>query len=96
MDMENEKPHIVPYATHGLTLAILLILTCVTILAPLIHFSTLTVTISISIASVKGLLVMFNFMHLKYEKRIFKVVGMGVIVLFVSIVLITMLDYWYR
>ena len=96
MDMENEKAHIVPYATHGITLVILLILTCLTILAPSLHFSTLTVTISISIASVKGLLVMFNFMHLKYERRLFKAVALGVIALFVSIVVITMLDYWYR
>jgi cytochrome c oxidase subunit IV len=94
--MEKDKNHIVPYLTHGITLVILLTLTCLTIAVPLIHLSTFTVTIAISIASVKGILVMFNFMHLKYEKKLFSVVAFGVIALFVSIVIITLLDYWYR
>jgi cytochrome c oxidase subunit IV len=94
--MEKEQPHIVPYLSHGITLVILLILTCLTISIPLIHLSTFTVTIAMTIASVKGILVMFNFMHLKYERKIFSVVAFGVIALFISIVIITLLDYWYR
>ncbi len=94
--MEKEHNHIVPYLSHGKILVILLALTCLTISVTMIHLNTFTVTIALSIASVKGFLVMYYFMHLRYESKIFKVVGFGVIILFALIVLITFLDYLYR
>jgi cytochrome c oxidase subunit 4 len=68
----------------------------ITIAVTMIHLTAFTVTIALTIASVKGFLVMYYFMHLRYEKKIFKVVGFGVIVLFALIVLITFLDYMNR
>jgi cytochrome c oxidase subunit IV len=94
--MEKENFHIVPYLSHGKILVILLFLTMLTISVTMIHLSTFTVTIALTIASIKGFLVMYYFMHLRFEKKIFKVVGFGVIVLFGLIVLITFLDYLYR
>ena len=94
--MEKEHEHIVPYISHGKVLVVLLFLTALTITVPLIHLSTLTVTVAITIASVKGFLVMYYFMHLKFEKKLFKVVGFGVIVLFAVIVLLTFFDYLFR
>jgi cytochrome c oxidase subunit IV len=94
--MEKEHDHIVPYLSHGKILVILLFLTCLTIAVTMIHLTTFTVTIALTIASIKGFLVMYYFMHLRYEKKIFKVVGFGVIVLFALIVLITFLDYLNR
>ncbi len=94
--MEKEHEHIVPYFSHGKILVILLFLTALTISISMIHLSTFTVTVALSIASVKGFLVMYYFMHLRYEKKIFKVVGFGVVIFFGVIVLITFLDYLYR
>jgi len=94
--MEKEHNHIVPYLSHAKILVILIILTCLTIAVTMIHLNTFTVTIALSIASVKGFLVMYYFMHLRYEQKIFKVVGFGVIILFALIVLITFLDYLNR
>jgi cytochrome c oxidase subunit 4 len=74
----------------------LLFLTALTISITMIHLSTFTVTVALSIASIKGFLVMYYFMHLRYEKKIFKVVGFGVVIFFGVIVLITFLDYLYR
>lgn len=96
MDKEKEHEHIVPYQSHGLILVILLFLTAITILITMVHLSTFTVTAAMLIASTKGFLVMNYFMHLKYEKQIFKVVGYGVVIFFVIIVLMTFLDYWFR
>lgn len=93
---EQEHNHIVPYKTHGLILVLLLFLTLITIAVTMVHLSTLTVTVALLIASIKGFLVMYYFMHLKFEKSFFKVVGFGVIILFAVIVLITFLDYLYR
>ena len=63
--MEKEHDHIVPYFSHGKILVILLFLTALTIAITMIHLSTFTVTVAISIASIKGFLVMYFFMHLR-------------------------------
>jgi cytochrome c oxidase subunit 4 len=96
MEKDKEHVHIVPYRSHGIILIILLCLTALTITITMVHLSTFTVTVAMIIASTKGFLVMNYFMHLKYEKQIFKVVGFGVVILFGLLVLLTFFDYWFR
>ena len=62
--MENEKHHIVPYSTYLLILAVLLVLTAVSVAVTHINLGTLTVTIALFIAAVKSGLVLAIFMHL--------------------------------
>lgn len=94
--MEKEHKHIVPYESHAIILIILLLLTVVTITVTSIDLSAFTVAVALLIASVKGYIVMSNFMHLKYEKPVFRYLSYGVVVLFAIIVLITFFDYLYR
>jgi len=94
--MEKQNEHITSYFSHGKILVILLLLTALTVSVTLINLTAFTVTIALTIASVKGFLVMYHFMHLKHEQKIFKVVGFGVVILFGLIVFITFLDYMNR
>jgi len=56
-------------------------------------FSTLT---ALAIATVKASLVLWFFMHLKYEKRLFKLLLLVPIVTLAVIIGLTFTDIWYR
>jgi len=71
--------HIVPIWQLAVVLGILLVLTVVTVL---VAYLTPSVTIAMAIASVKALLVVSIFMHLKWDKPF------NVLVLFVSVSLL--------
>lgn len=71
--------HIVPIWQLAAVLAILLVLTVVTVL---VAYLTPSVVIAMAIASVKALLVVSIFMHLKWDKPF------NVLVLFVSVCLL--------
>lgn len=71
--------HIVPIWQLAVVLGILLVLTVVTVL---VAYLTPSVTIAMAIASVKALLVVSIFMHLKWDKPF------NVLVLFVSVCLL--------
>lgn len=94
--MENEKHHITPYRFHAVILTILLSLTLISVLATYINFGTFSVGVALIIASVKVLLVLLFFMHLKQESKIIKVMVAGVFGLFVIVVIITFIDYLLR
>ena len=57
------------------------------------NLSTLTALV---IASLKAGLVLWFFMHLKYEKRFFKVLFLVPIVTLTVIIGLTFVDIWYR
>lgn len=60
---------------YGLFVAVwgaLMILTTVTVWVSTIHLGFLNVVVAMAIASVKASLVIFFFMHLKYENRTLK------------------------
>jgi len=94
--MENEKHHIVPYRTFLLVLAVLLLLTGVSVAVTQINLGTLTVTIALFIAAIKSSLVLSIFMHLKFENKMFSFMAIGVILLIGVMIFITFLDYLYR
>ena len=74
----------------------LLALTATTITVAGMHlgrFSTLTALV---IASIKASLVLWFFMHLKYEKRLFKYLLLVPIVTLTVTIGLTFLDIWYR
>jgi cytochrome c oxidase subunit 4 len=74
----------------------LLALTGTTITVAGMHlgrFSTLTALV---IASIKATLVLWFFMHLKYEKRFFKYLLLVPVATLTFIIGLTFLDIWYR
>lgn len=95
--MENNgKPHIVSYKTYALVLLALIILTGLSVAITSIDLGTLTVTGALLLASVKTVLVLLIFMHLKFDSKILTIMFLFILFSIVSIIIITFLDYLYR
>jgi cytochrome c oxidase subunit 4 len=92
--MSNEpQTHIVKYRTYFFVLLTLLTLTFVSVSVThfnLGHFAILTALI---IAMVKSSLVLWHFMHIKYENRVIRVMISFVLFLFLLIMLFLFFDY---
>ena len=94
--MANNSTHIIEYKSLSLILLVLLFLTFVTISITAVHLGAFTVTAALLIAGLKAFLVLSNFMHLKYESILLRILVAMVFVLFAIIVVITFADYAYR
>ena len=94
--MANNTTHTIEYKALIKNLLVLLFLTLTTILVTSFHLGALTVTVALLIAGVKVYLVLSNFMHLKYESLLLKILVAMVFVLFAIIVIITFIDYAFR
>jgi cytochrome c oxidase subunit IV len=97
MVRENIDAHQVTYMTYVVVWVMLLALLCVTIaVVKLNMLENYNVLASLFIASLKSLLVLFYFMHLKYEGRLVKgmlALAVGTLTL---IIVLTFSDVWYR
>ncbi len=94
--MEEQQGHTGKTRTYLIVWSLLLALTATTITVAGMHlgrFSTLTALV---IASIKASLVLWFFMHLKYEKRLFKYLLLIPIATLTVIIGLTFLDIWYR
>ena len=95
--MEKEhKPHISSYYSHGVVLVTLLVLTAITVEVADLELGPLSVFVALIIASIKGTTVLTYFMHLKYDKPMFRIMVAGVFILFAVIIGITFIDYVFR
>ena len=94
--MQTEEKHITSYEVYGKVLIGLLVLTGLTILAPAIHFTTATVLIALMIASVKAVIVLWYFMHLKMENRLLRSLVFGILGLYTAVILLMFSDYIFR
>lgn len=82
--------------TYVIIWIMLLAFTGTTIIVAGMHlgrFSTLTALV---IASIKASLVLWFFMHLKYEKRLFKYLLLVPVLTLTFMIGLTFLDIWYR
>lgn len=93
---EGEKHHISSYNSHIITLIALLILTIITVAVTSIELGPFTVTVALLIACVKVFIVLAFFMHLKFDRKIFKIMVGAVMLLFLAVVLLTFVDYAFR
>ena len=94
-DDHTEQEH-TGYDVYILTWVALLILTAVTVTVAGLHLGKLSVLTAVVIAAVKTSLVLYFFMHLKYEKPLFRTmvfVTIGVLVIFIGL---TFTDILYR
>lgn len=94
--MANNASHTTEYRVLARILIVLMFFTFLTISVTSYNLGSFTVTIALLIAGVKGYLVLSNFMHLKYENLLLRILVGTVFVLFAVIVLITFIDYSYR
>ncbi len=94
--MENNTGHAVGTKTFILVWITLLCLTGLTIGAARMQMGAWSMVANIAIASAKASLVLWFFMHLKYEKRLFKLL-LFIPLLTISIIIgLTFFDIWYR
>lgn len=90
--------HISSYKDHFSTLTALLLLTILTISVSVFgaNLRSLSVFTALTIATVKVVVVAYYFMHLKYEKKIYLWLVLLVVVLFLSFLILTSIEYLNR
>jgi cytochrome c oxidase subunit IV len=93
---DNGKHTIVPYRTHILVLMTLVVLTVLSVAITAIDLGPLTVTAALVFATVKGIIVLIYFMHLKFDNIIYTIMLAFVMFSIISIIVITFLDYLFR
>jgi cytochrome c oxidase subunit IV len=95
--MENNGKHtIVPYKTHILVLLTLVVLTTLSVSITAIELGPLTVTAALVFATLKAIIVLIYFMHLKFDNAIYTIMLAFVMFSIISIIVITFLDYLFR
>jgi cytochrome c oxidase subunit 4 len=93
----NDQAHAaVPYRTFVIVWALLLVLTATTVAVSRIHLGALNIWAALGIASLKSALVIFFFMHLKYERLLFKLFLLGALVTLATFIGLTFFDVLYR
>jgi cytochrome c oxidase subunit IV len=91
----NVQEHIVGYGTYVFIWLGLIAFTGITVVAAGINLGVWTVFVALGIASVKSLMVMNVFMHLKFEDKIFKIfagVAFATLAIFLTL---TFADYLF-
>jgi cytochrome c oxidase subunit IV len=94
--MKNEHLHISSYTSLGLVLACLLALTALSVIITGIHLGAFSVAAALIIASIKVVIVITFFMHMKFENLFLKLMITGVFALFTLVIIITFIDYYLR
>ncbi len=94
--MNEQDEHIVRTRTFVAVWVALLTLTAVTVTVAKLHLGALSTLTAIVIASVKAGLVLWFFMHLKYEKRFLKLLLLVPIMTLAVTIGLTFVDVWYR
>lgn len=92
-DTENQAIIYQPYIRIW---GALLVLTGATLLSSTLHLGKMGIWIALTIASVKGGLVVFHFMHLKEEQPLFKVMLLVAFILLTIFISITLFDTAFR
>jgi cytochrome c oxidase subunit 4 len=60
------------------------------------HMGSISILVALLIASVKSGLILYYFMHLRYESRLFRLAFLLPIFVFALSIGFTFLDVWYR
>jgi cytochrome c oxidase subunit IV len=94
--MENENVHIVGYDVIGKVLIALIVLLSVSVLAAWLNLGVWIIVIAMLISCIKASIVLTWFMHLKYDKLVFKLMAGLVLMVIVIIFVLLFFDYWFR
>jgi len=94
--MEEQQGHIGGTRTYVFIWIALLALTAITITVAGMHLGRFSILTALVIASIKASFVLWFFMHLKYEKPLFKYMLLVPIATLTVIIGLTFLDIWYR
>lgn len=95
--MEDKKEHHIVRSKTFITVWLsLLFLTGLTIKAAQMQMGEWSMLANLLIASTKASLVLWFFMHLKYETRLFKLLFFVPVMTITIIIGLTFFDIWYR
>ena len=95
--MDNqEKHHILSFTQLGMVLALLLVLTGVTVGVSYVDLGFFNVPIALTIASTKVCFVLLFFMHLKYEGRVINISFISTVFVLVILIGLTFFDVAFR
>jgi cytochrome c oxidase subunit IV len=92
----NPHTHIVKYKTYFFVLLALLTFTTISVLITEIQLGKLAIVGALILATLKSSLVLWYFMHLKYENKILRVMVGLVLFIFIAVVIVTFLDYSFQ
>lgn len=90
------ETHIIQYRIFATVWVSLLILTALTIFVAGLELGNFSTFAAMAIATFKASLVLFFFMHLRYEPPVFKIMALVTILTLTVIVLMTFTDIWFR
>ena len=96
MTQHEHENSIVSVRTYSLVWIILLIFTGITVAVARMHLGAFSVLTALTIASIKALLVLMFFMHLKYERPIFRAMFMVAVITLTVFIGITFFDVAFR
>jgi cytochrome c oxidase subunit 4 len=94
--MEKEKHHIVSYKTYVYVLVALVILTFMSIGITHINLGSYSVLGALVFSTIKTVLVLTWFMHLKFDQPFLRFMVIFVTLVFLAVIFITFLDYYFR
>lgn len=92
----EEQTHVVSYGYYVLIWFGLLALTCTTVALAGINLGRWVIITALSIASIKSMLVVNIFMHLKFEERIFRVFALVAVLTLAIFIGMTFFDYAFH
>ena len=96
MKHEDRSAHTVSYSANLFLWIALLVLTGLTLMVAGFNFGRAGIFINILIASVKAGLIVYIFMHLKYESLLLKLMLLMTLFTLTVIIVMTFLDTLYR
>lgn len=93
---EDKHPHIIEYKDHLLVLLLLIGFTIITVAITSVELGPYNTAAAMLIATIKAVIVLMYFMHLKFDQKIYRIMATIVILIFLAVVIITFFDYLYR
>ena len=94
--MEKEKHYIVPYKVYFYILLALITLTFGSIGIVHLNLGGYSVLGALIFSTIKSILVLSIFMHLKFDQLFLRVMVGFVALVFCAVIFITFLDYYFR
>ncbi len=94
--MDLEAGHIVPYRTFIFVWITLMVLTLTTVLVSRMDLGPLNIWVALGIACFKSGLVIFYFMHMQYERLIFRAYLFVALLILAIFIGLTFFDVLYR
>ena len=95
--MDNqEKQHVLSFTQLAMVLAVLLVLTGITVGVSYVHLGFFNIPIALAIACTKVTFVLLFFMHLKYEGRVINISFLSTVGVLVILIGFTFWDVAYR